>query len=178
MKNTSLTALGGVITALSVFLMFLAGVIPNMTYVIPGMAALLLIVTVEETELKWSFFIYIAVSVLSFVIVTDKEAVIMYVFFFGYYPVFKKLTEKKLKKVPSLLVKFLVFNIMILLGYAVIIYIFLIPVEGLTVFGKYTPLILLAIGNLIFCIYDILLTNLTFLYNKNLKGQIQKMFHF
>ena len=85
MKNTSLTALGGIITALSVFIMFLAGIIPNMTYVIPELASILLIVTTQEADLKWSVFIYAAVSLLSIFIVADKEAVVMYVFLIGYY---------------------------------------------------------------------------------------------
>lgn len=177
-KNTSLTALGGIVSSLSLFLMFLSGLIPNMTYVIPGITAILLICIIEEAELKWSFYIYIAVSVLSMLLVADKEAATMYVFFFGYYPIAKRLFETKLGRGLGLLAKFLTFNIMIVLGYLLIIYVFLIPVEGMEFLGKWTPLVLLGIGNIIFVIYDYVLSSLTVLYRNKLQSQVQKLFQF
>lgn len=175
MKNTSLTALGGIISALSIFFLFLAGVIPNLTYVVPAFAALLLIVTLEEAEPKWSLFIFIAVSLLSFFIVTDKEADIMYLFVFGYYPIAKKIFESHFPKWLSWLFKFALFNIMMILGYLVIIYVFLIPVEGLAEFGKWTPLILLAAMNVCLVIYDYLIGSLTALYHKRFHKKVSKM---
>ena len=78
MKNTSLTALGGIVTALSILFMFLSALLPFMTYVVPAFAGLLLIVTVREVDLKWSVYIYIAVSVLSLLVIADKESAVMY----------------------------------------------------------------------------------------------------
>ena len=178
MKNTSLTALGGIISALSVFLMFLSGLIPNMTYVIPGLTAVLLICTIQEAELKWSTFIFITVSILSMLLVADKEAAVMYVFFFGYYPIVKEFYERKLHRILCLLLKFLTFNVMVVLGYLLIIFVFLIPVEGLDFLGKWTPVVLLGVGNIIFVLYDYVLTSLTALYLKKVQPRVRKLFNF
>lgn len=178
MKNTSLTALGGIITALSVFIMFLAGIIPNMTYVIPELASILLIVTTQEADLKWSVFIYAAVSLLSIFIVADKEAVVMYVFLIGYYPILKDIYDRRLHPVLRFLAKFVTFSVTTILAYLVIIYILLIPIEGMGRFGKYTAWILLAIGNVAFFLYDWMLGKLVLLYRKNMQKHIRKIFRF
>ena len=178
MKNTSLTALGGIITALSVFIMFLAGIIPNMTYVIPELASILLIVTTQEADLKWSVFIYAAVSLLTIFNVADKEAVGMYVFLIGYYPILKDIYDRRLHPVLRFLAKFVTFNVTTILAYLVIIYILLIPIEGMGRFGKYTAWILLAIGNVAFFLYDWMLGKLVLLYRKNMQKHIRKIFRF
>lgn len=178
LKNTALTALGGVISALSVFIMFLSGIFPFLTYVIPVFSGLLIIVLVREVDLKWAFFVYCAVSILSLLMVADKESAVMYACFFGYYPIAKDIIEAHLKTPFSQLAKFLLFNVAIVLGYVAIIYVFGIPIEDMDEFGKYTPLVLLALGNLVFVVYDMLIRNLNFLYVKKLHKIISKIFDF
>ncbi len=176
MKNTSLTALGGIITALSIFLLFLTGMIPNTTYLLPVFAAILMLPMLEEAERKWAWFIYIAVSVLSFFIVTDKEAAVMYVFVFGYYPILKQLLEAHFKKPIAWIFKLLIYNLMIVAAYLLIIYVFLIPVDGLDYFGKWTPLLLLALMDLILIVYDYLVTVLSKIYQKSYADRVHKLF--
>ncbi len=179
MKNTSLTALGGIVTALSVFFMFLSSLLPFMTYVVPAFAGLLLIVTVREVELKWSVYIYIAVSALSLLVIADKEAAVMYTFFFGYYPILYRVLNSKVKNAFfKTVLKFMVFNISVILGYLFIVFVFAIPIEEMEEFGKYTYFILLALGNLTFVFYDILVKNLSFLYDKAWRKQVNKIFKF
>lgn len=178
MKSTALTALGGIISALSVFIMFLSGVIPFMTYLIPALSGLLLIVTISEADIKWSVFIYCAVAILSMLVVADKEAAVMYTFFFGYYPVAKELIESRFMGVPSAALKFILFNLMIILGYLVIIYVFAIPLEEMEEFGKYGALVLLGIGNITFALYDTIIKNLTILYNRFWHKRVIKLFKF
>lgn len=179
MKNTSLTALGGIITALSIVFMFLSSLIPFMTYVVPAFAGLLLIVTVNEVELKWSFYIYAAVSLLSLLVIADKEAAVMYVFFFGYYPFVSKLLDDEVKtKLLNKLLKFLIFNVGVVVGYLLIIYVFAIPIEEMEEFGKYTNIVLLALGNVVFVFYDIVVNNLTIIYNKIWHKRLNKIFKF
>ncbi len=179
MKNTSLTALGGIITALSIVFMFMSSLIPFMTYIVPAFAGLLLIVTVEEVELKWSAYIYIAVSVLSILVIADKESAVMYAFFFGYYPFVRSFLDKRIKnRVVNKLIKFLIFNVGVVLGYLLIIYVFAIPLEEMEEFGKYTNLVLLGLGNITFVFYDIVVSNLSYIYDKKCHKQIVKIFKF
>ncbi len=179
MKNTALTALGGIISALSVMFMFLSSLVPFMTYVVPAFAGLLLIVTVREFSLKWSIYIYIAVSILSLLVIADKEAAVMYTFFFGYYTIFKYFLDGKVKnKVVKTVIKFIVFNISVVLGYLLIIYVFAIPLEEMEEFGKYTSLVLLGLGNITFVFYDIVVRNLSIIYDNKWHSRIRKIFRF
>lgn len=179
MKNTSLTALGGIVTALSILFMFLSALLPFMTYVVPAFAGLLLIVTVREVDIKWSVYIYIAVSVLSLLVIADKESAVMYTFFFGYYPIlFKVLNDKVKNTILKTVLKFVVFNISVVLGYLFIVFVFAIPIEEMEEFGKYTNLVLLALGNLTFLFYDILIKNLSVIYDRVWRKQINKIFKF
>ena len=85
-RNSSKTALGGIVAALSVTMMFLTAVIPTLTYALPAAAGVLLIIVVIDVDKKWAFGVYAAVSLLSLLVLPDKEAAVMYVFFFGHYP--------------------------------------------------------------------------------------------
>ncbi len=179
MKSTKLTALGGIVTALSVMFMFLSSLIPFMTYVVPAFAGLLLIVTVEEVELKWSAYIYFAVSVLSLLVIADKESAVMYAFFFGYYPIIRVIVNDHVKnKALNVILRFLIFNVSVVLGYLLIIYVFAIPIEEMEEFGKYTNLFLLGLGNVTFVFYDIVVRNLTIIYNKSWHDRVNKTFKF
>ena len=77
MKQSSKTAFGGILTALSVVLMFLTGVIPFLTFALPALAGALLILIVTEIGSKWALCVYAAVSILSLLVVADKEAAML-----------------------------------------------------------------------------------------------------
>jgi len=176
LKSTSLTALGGILTALSVFIMFLSSVFPFLSYTLPAFAGALLLIMVKEAEKKWSVMVYAAVSILLLIIVSNKEAVVLYIFFFGYYVVLKEIIEKRFSFVMKWIFKFIIFNVSIVLAFVVIIYIFAVPVEELKEYGKYSAYIMLGIGNIIFIIYDYALTNLMVVYDKHWHKQFLKIF--
>ena len=102
----------------------------------------------------------------------------MYVFLIGYYPILKDIYDRRLHPVLRFLAKFVTFNVTTILAYLVIIYILLIPIEGMGRFGKYTAWILLAIGNVAFFLYDWMLGKLVLLYRKNMQKHIRKIFRF
>lgn len=174
MNNTSLTALGGIVTALSVFLMFLTGVIPFLTYIIPGLAGMLLIVLIADNNSKWAVMIYFATSLLSILVVADKESAIMYALFFGYYPILKVFLDKHIAKIPAYLIKLLVFNAAIIASYFIVVYLLGIPFSD--TFGKYTIPILLVLGNVTFVLYDFVLNEFYSIYLSKLKRRIDKIF--
>ena len=58
-------ALGGIITALCLFLMFLTGVMPLLYLALPMVAGALLLIIVEEIGSGWAVLTYAAVSLLS-----------------------------------------------------------------------------------------------------------------
>ena len=95
MKKTSKIALSAVFAALSVALMALVSIIPNLELALPAISGLFVAVIVIEVDKKWALGVWAAVSVLSLIVVPNKEAAIIYAVFFGYYPVLKSVLESK-----------------------------------------------------------------------------------
>ena len=97
MKQTSKVALCGVLSALSVMLMLLT-VIPIATYALPAMAGAVLIPIVVEAGPRWGWMSYAAVALLCLLIGPEPEAKVLFVTFFGYYPVLKAQLERLHKR--------------------------------------------------------------------------------
>lgn len=166
MSRSQKVALCGIVAALCVLLLFMTGMFPFSTYALPAIAGLLMVTIAQETGASWGITLYVAVSILSAILTPDKEAMLMFVMFFGHYPITKYQIEKIRSKIFSAVLKFLCFNLCIILAYLIIIYLFRMP-DVLTEFGdfgKYSVLILLAMGNILFVTYDFALTNITKAY--------------
>lgn len=89
--------MGGIVSALSLVLMISVAVIPFLTYALPAAAGMLIVFMVIETDKKWAFGVYAAVAILGVLLVPDKEVAVMYIAFFGYYPILKAVMESKLR---------------------------------------------------------------------------------
>ena len=177
MKNSAKTALGGMISALSLTIMLLTAVVPYLTYALPAIAGALLVLMVIEINKKWAFCAYAAISILSFLILPDKEAAMMYVAFFGYYPVLKPFLESKLSNNKLCwLAKATVFNIAIVVAYLVIVNVFGIPIDEMEEYGKWGAAALLVMGNVMFVLYDICITRLVTLYLLKWQKRFRKLF--
>ncbi len=166
MKKSSKVALCGMIAALCTLLMFMTGVFPFATYAMPALAGLLMVAVAVETGASWAFTLYAAVSILSFLLTPDKEAMLMFVMFFGHYPITKFWLEKIKFKPLSWLCKILSFNFCIVLAYLLVIFVFQMP-DILTEFGdfgKYSVIVMLGLGNLLFFVYDFALTQIMSVY--------------
>lgn len=165
-KKSTQVAVGGLSSALCLLIMFMTGLIPFATYALPAMAGIVLIAVVIENGVRTSVLVYLAVSILSVFIVPDREAAVMFIFFFGYYPIIKSKLERIKPRLLEYLVKLSIFNFMIVLSYMLIIYVMGMPdiLSELGEFGKYSAYILLGLGNVVFLIYDFALTNIIALY--------------
>lgn len=177
MQQSSKTALGAMTAALSVVIMLLT-VVPVLTYTSPAFAGLLLVIIVIELDKKWAFGVYAAVGVLSVLLASDKEAAIIYLFFFGYYPILKAIIESKLKSILGWIAKFALFNTAIVACYLMIVKVLLLPMEDFDDFGKYTIPILLLAGNVVFFLYDMLLTKVVVIYAVKWQQKFRKLFSF
>ena len=162
--NISHIALCGVLTALSVVLMLLTGLIPVGTYALPAAAGLLSVIVVIESGPSWAWPMYTASAILSVFLAADKEAAMLYIVFFGYYPILKSFLERFPRKAVSWILKFLVFNAAMVVGFVVSIKILGVPQESFTVFGIYLPWVFLVAGNLVFPIYDYAISGLIVIY--------------
>lgn len=177
MRKSSKTALGGMIAALSVTIMLSTAVIPYLTYALPAMAGVLLVLMVIEINKSWALCTYVAVSILSFLILPDKEAAMMYCAFFGCYPVFKPFVESKIKNnIVCWIIKAAFFNIMAVAAYLIIINVFGIPLEEMDEYGKWGIPLLLGMGNVMFVLYDICITRMVTLYLHKWQKKFRKLF--
>ena len=87
-------ALGGIVSALCVALMFLTGVLPALYIAAPMVAGMLMIVLRLEVSESWAWLTYLSVSLLALIVTFDKEAALMFILFFGYYPMLRLYLEK------------------------------------------------------------------------------------
>lgn len=173
MKKTGKMTLSAILAALaSVFM--ITSFFPYLTYGIPALASLFIMVAVVEMGVKWGFAVYIVSALLVAILPGEPEAKLIYVAILGYYPVLKAILENKLSRVLEYVIKFTVFNAMILLTYGVIAGIVGIELGDMGEFGKYTAVILMAAANLVFIIYDIMITRVSLWYSFKIHKKISR----
>ena len=97
-------------TALAVVFLYLAAILPTGRYGLVAAASLFGVAAVIETGLSGGVFVYLGASLLGFLLVPDKLDLMLFVLFFGYYPVLKSLAERMENRVLSWGVKLAVMN--------------------------------------------------------------------
>ncbi|MDD6728379.1 MAG: hypothetical protein PUE08_04065 [Eubacteriales bacterium] len=174
-KNASILAVCSISTALSVVLLFLGGITFVLAYAMPMLVGLLMIMLKTTFGTKSAWITYTAVALLSFMLVTDKECMLMYVMLFGCYPMIRDAIERLKNKPIKILLKFLFFNIMLTLCQLALVYIFGIPFlsEGE---GKYFIIVFAVLMNFLFIIYDKMIDAVTKLYKIKIEKRIKKLF--
>lgn len=174
MKNTIKVAFCGVMAALSTVVMFLTGVFPTVTIAFPAAAGCLLIPVVAEFGRAWGLGTYLVCCVLSFLLAPDREAALIYTLFFGYYPVLLPVLEQIRNKAAKWGAKLLLFNAMCVAEAALSVYVLGIPWENIGPLGKATPIVLLAMANLVLVLYDRALKGLIAVYFQKLHGRVSR----
>lgn len=165
-KKSTQIAIGGVFSGLCLALMFLTGMVPFSMYALPAIAGAMLVAVVVENGRRTAFMVYLSVSILAPLIVPNPEAAMMFIAFFGYYPIIQGLFVRIKPRLFRTVCKLLLFNVAIVgsywFGYTV-----LGMTELLEDIGDYSYLILagfLLVGNVIFVMYDFILTRYTIIY--------------
>ena len=164
MKTSFKVSLGGIVAALSLVLMLITTLVPFGTYALPCFAGMLLICIVFELGYKWAFLVYFVVSLMSMLLLSDKEAALYYVIFLGFYPTLKGLIEKINSKVFQYVIKIALFNICIISAFYISITLLSVPKESFELFGIYLPWVFLILGNITLVLYDVCVTRVVTLY--------------
>lgn len=173
MKKNTKIALCGITASLSVVLM-LFSYFPYLTYAIPALTGLIIMIPVVETGKKWAFGAYLSAAVLIFIF-GEPESKILYISFFGYYPILKSVIEKICKPVIEWLLKLAVFNAAAVASYLILSYVFNISYDDFGKLGQYGAYIFLAAVNIAFVIYDIGFSRVAGLYMYRLHSKIKKL---
>ncbi|MBQ6818498.1 MAG: hypothetical protein IJN42_01730 [Clostridia bacterium] len=171
MKRSKQIALCGVLSSLAVVIMLLA-YFPYMTFALPAVAGILLCIVFLELNYKWAVGAYVCAAIIT-LLLCEKEAAVLFVGVFGYYPIVKIFLEKIPVRPLVYFLKFLLFNVAIVVAYLVIIFVFHIPIEDMGAFGKYTLFILLGLGNVMFFVYDLALSRVIAMYLKLLHPRVR-----
>lgn len=162
-------ALGGVMASVCLLLMFLTAVFPLLSMAIPIYAGAILVIVAVEIDSCWAFVTYAACAFLCLFITPDKEAVVLFISFFGYYPVLRRILEKKIHFKPALWIcKAAVFTAAIIAAYYFIINVFGVYdlTEEFGFLGKHMVLILILFAEGMFILYDTTLAMLETVYVK------------
>ena len=174
MKKSFKIALGGIITAFSVIIILL-GNIPMGEYIGPTFAGVILAWAVIELGTVSSLWVFAGASILAFLLSGNKEPVLLYALFFGYFPILKDVLQRRVRfRFLRWIIKFLVFNAAMVIAYVLLIYVFRLPIEEMQGLGKYTALILLAGGNILMVVVDFCIEKLSVLYRLKWQKRIRR----
>lgn len=175
MKNATRLAVCGISTALCVVLLFFGGASFFLAYAMPMLAGMFMIMLKSSFGASAAWITYVSTSVLSFLLVADRECVLMYIMFFGFYPIIQSSVNRIKIKAVQWVVKLLLFNVLVFLVQLILVYVFGIPFleEGE---GRWLILLFAALMNVLFVLYDIILSKLTAIYIEKLESRIKKYF--
>lgn len=173
MKNTVKVTFCAFMAALSAAFMLLS-YFPYLTYAIPAVAGLFMMIVVIEINLRWALGTF-AAGALLVLIFAEPEAKLMYVCLFGYYPILKGALERIQKTALEWILKFAVFNAAVLLVYVGLSFVFDMSFADMGELGKYGGYVLLFAGNVVFLLYDIAISRIATFYMFRLHPKIQRL---
>lgn len=173
MKNTKKITFCAIMAALSAVIMLMA-YFPYFTYAVPAAAGLCVMVVVIEIGCKWAFFTYLSSAFLVFIF-AETESKLIYICFFGFYPIIKCLIEKSRKLVVEWILKLSLFNFCVILLYLVFAEFLMLSFEDMGKLAKYGAVVLLVLGNIVFVVYDIAVSRLAGTYIDRLHPKIEKL---
>lgn len=174
-RNVKLT-FSAVMSALAVVIALMA-YFPYLTYALPAMAGLCIMAVLIETDKKWALLTYISSAVLLFFL-GEIESKILYISFFGYYPILKAVIEKIRKPVIEWIIKEVFFNTIIIAVYSLFSGLLGMESSDFGILGQYGAIILLVGANVVFVLYDICVSRIAGFYLFKIHPKIQRTFKF
>ena len=151
MKKANVMATCSMLAALSVVILLIGGVLELGMYACPMIAGICLLLVEDAYGKKAQIMTWVAVSILSLMLVPNVEENLMYIGIFGLYPILYPYMQK-LPGGIRVVVKFLYFNVTVI-ALELLLMMVLMPEAMEVIF----LLVLLAMGNVIFWCYDRLL---------------------
>ena len=168
MKQTKRMAMCGMMAALSVVLMVLGGALGLGMYISPLLAGLCLIPIGNAYGKKYQMILWLAVSVLSLILVPNIEESLMYLCLFGCYPILRPYFQK-LPKVLRFIAKLLFFTV-VFTALQLLITLVLVP----EVMGTGMMLTLIALADVTLLLYDFVLPRIEWIMEKKFGKQMKR----
>ena len=156
------------IVAAIISVLMAASLIPNITFAVPAVAGLLMISVFAELGAVWGFSAFIVSAVTSF-FMSDKTSWLLFVCFFGFYPVLKPVIEKIKKPTFEWALKFVLFNLSAFVCYGIEVLIIGLKLETWLLAAAW------ALGNIAFVLYDIAVSRIAAFYYLRLHSKISEI---
>ena len=165
-KSITLTAL---ISALAVVILYVASVWPTGRIGLVAVASVFTAAAVIEAGIRPGIYVFIVSSALGLLLIPEKSAALLYIVFFGYYPVIKSLIERIKGIVLQYALKLIVFNA------AFTVVLFLLRA---LILGGYSVLPGVAVlypgGNVVFLLFDYGFSKLIWFYINRVSKNVFK----
>ncbi|MBQ0079387.1 MAG: hypothetical protein KBS66_05825 [Eubacterium sp.] len=161
-KSLNKITLGGIFLALTIIFLYGSAIIPRLELTMLGIASVMTMFMIIETGIGGGALLYVAASILGFLIVPDKIMVIAYILLFGYYGIIKVFLDRLPGMLTRTVAKALYFFV-ILTGAGIVLS------GNLAANGLPMPL-LIAAGIVILLIYDAACTYVISFYTKRFHG--------
>ena len=161
-KPAKVIAVCGILAALSVVILLLGALLGIGIYLAPMIAGGSLLLVRRAYGVKYHVILWLAVSILSLILVPSLEQNLMYLCLFGCYPIFYPYLQK-LGKGIRLVMKLFYFNA-VFLAVELLLMLVLAPEAIDSVFF----VIFLLLGNAVFLCYDLALPRFGVLLNRRL----------
>lgn len=155
-KTLTLTR-GALLTALSAAALWVSAAMPSGRWAMAAVAGLMPAAAVISGGLASGFAVYAATAALGLLVVPDKLNALLYLMFFGLYPMIKSLLERLRKQTMSWLLKFAFFDLILCLWCFTLGTLFMPTLPHMLL--KH-PWLAVAAGNVIFALYDLGLSQL------------------
>lgn len=167
-------AFGGMLTALGVTFLLLAGTVPVMIYAAPLAASVLLTAEKEEFGRKDALSVWLSTAVLTFLLGADKEGALFYAFF-GWLPAAKDLLDRLRPALLRVILKAVLFAVLAAGMYALIWFVlrFDAGLEEIFDAGAAAAAAFLGALVLVLLLYDALLGRAAALYRTKIRPYLK-----
>lgn len=156
-------AFSALLAALSLVILYLSAVFPAGRLALVAVAGLLPAAAVIRFGIPSGAACFAASALLALLLLPDKGNALLYLLFFGYYPLVKSAAERMRRRVWEWAVKLLVFN-----GAFALLYFGFSALFVRTLPGGWVPGLLWLAGNAVFVLYDIGFSGLIAQYQRRL----------
>jgi len=161
------TALAGMLSALSVAIMFIGCATGVMDLTAVTVASLFSMIAVAELGVTYGIGVWVAVSLLSFLLLPDKFVFAEYAFFGGIYPILKLYLERIRNRVAEWTAKIAYAAAVVALLLVTEIFILKLPCEAWYLYAGFAGGFLL-----FFAVYDLALSRAITLYIRNIRPKL------
>ena len=173
--------LAALFAALCVVLLYIASIWPTGQLGLVAVASLFVAAGVIEggkSGIKVGLAVFVVSSFIGMLILPNRVAPLLFIIFFGYYPVLKSLLERISKNMLQWVLKLLVFNAALAIIWFALNDLFLGFMDSLPIVSEIDPQImsfaaLVIAANIVFVIYDYGFTKLIWFYIQRVSSKIK-----